>query len=275
MTSIDVTTANVVEYPLGDEPLVTLDALGNAADRLPGQVEHHLGDLPVILPGGESIALDQTPGDAVRNAATNGCWVMIRSLGALPEYEALLRRLAARFELALRARGEQPVEHDLIAFIGAPGATVPVHFDRNHHVLIQVRGTKTVGTGTFTDPRVLQRQIERGMQPYRFNADVMPDVSAEHVLHEGEALVIPAFTFHWVQGHDDVSVAMTCVVGTVTTARMAAVHEFNLRARKVGLRPSLPGTDVRIDRAKQQTYRVGKRVTKSLTSIKDKVRERT
>ena len=44
------------------------------------------------------------------------------------------------------------------------------------------------------------------------------------------SLVIPAFTFHWVRGSDDVSVAMTCTVGTEATARAAAVHEFNLRA---------------------------------------------
>ena len=107
MTSLDVGTANVFEHSLVDASLVTLDALADAADRLPEQqVEHHVGDLPVILPGGESVRLDQTPGDAVRNVATNGCWVMLRALGVLPEYESLLRRISARYELALRGRGD-------------------------------------------------------------------------------------------------------------------------------------------------------------------------
>jgi hypothetical protein len=266
MTSIDVGTANVFEQSLLDESLVTLDALADAADRLPEkQVEHHLGDLPVILPGGESVKVDQTPGDAVRNVATNGCWVMLRALGVLPEYESLLRRISARYELALRARRETLVEHDLIAFIGAPGATVPVHFDRNHHLLVQVKGSKVVGTGTFSDPVILQRQIERGMQPHRFNADVMPDRAEERVLHAGEALVIPAFTFHWVQGRDDVSIAMTCVVGTAATARASAVHEFNLRSRKLGLRPAPPGRNARVDRAKEKVF-------DAATLVKKKVR---
>jgi hypothetical protein len=265
MTSIDVASANVFEHSLPDESLVTLDALADAADRLPAkQVEHHLGDLPVILPGGESVKLDQTPGDAVRNVATNGCWVMLRALGVLPEYESLLRRISARYELALRARGETLVEHDLIAFIGAPGATVPVHFDRNHHLLVQVRGSKVVGTGTFSDPVISQRQIERGMQPHRFNADVMPDRREERVLHAGEALVIPAFTFHWVQGRDDVSIAMTCVVGTTSTARDSAVHEFNLRSRKLGLRPAPPRRNARVDRAKQNFFEGSTKVKKKL-----------
>jgi hypothetical protein len=268
MTSIDVGTANVFEHALLDESLVSLDALADAADRLPErQVEHHVGDLPVILPGGESIRLDQTPGDAVRHVATNRCWVMLQALAVLPEYESLLRRLAAHFELALRARGERLVKHDLIAFVGAPGATVPVHFDRNHHLLVQVRGSKTVGTGTFSDPQVRQLQIERGMQPNRINADLMPDRSEEHVLRAGQALVIPAFTFHWVQGDDDVSIAMTCVVATESTERTAAVHEFNLRARKFGLHPTPPGDNARLDRAKQQVFETGSTVKKQVKRV--------
>jgi quercetin dioxygenase-like cupin family protein len=270
MTSIDISSANVFECSVLDESLVSLDALADAAERLPErQVEHHVGDLPVILPGGESVRLAQSPGDAVRNVATNGCWVMLQALGVLPEYESLLRRIGGRYELALRVRGERLLKHDLIAFVGAPGATVPVHFDRNHHLLVQVRGSKTVGTGTFSDPRVRQLQIERGMQPDRVNADVMPDRYEEHVLHAGEALVIPAFTFHWVQGDDDVSIALTCVVTTETTARTAAVHEFNLRARKLGLRPTPPGQRPGVDRNKQQvveTYRRVKRRAKTTLS---------
>jgi hypothetical protein len=192
---------------------------------------------------------------------------MLRALGVLPEYESLLRRMSARYELALRARGETLVEHDLIAFIGAPGVTVPVHFDRNHHLLVQVRGSKVVGTGTFSDPATRQRQIERGMQPRRFNADLMPDRSEEHVLRAGEALVIPAFTFHWVQGRDDVSIAMTCVVASTTTARDSAVHEFNLRSRKLGLHPAPPGRNARVDRMKEKVFGAS-------TKLKKKIRRR-
>jgi hypothetical protein len=220
--SIDVERAHVVEYPLADEPLCTLDALADAADRVPaGLVEHHLGDLPVVSPGGESVRLDQSPGDVVRGVASNRCWVMIRSLASLPEYEALLRRVAARYELALRAHGDRLVEHDLIAFVGGPGATVPVHFDRNHHLLVQVRGSKIVGTGTFHDAEVARYQLVRGMQPDRYNADVMPDDATEHALAPGQAVVIPAYTFHWVRGGDDVSISLTCVVATEETKRTA------------------------------------------------------
>jgi len=273
MMSLRTDDAKIVPPSVLDDPLVTLDALADAADRIPAtQVEHHLGDLPVVLPGGESITLEQRPADVVRNVATNECWVMLRSLAVLPEYDALLRRFAAPFELALRARREMPVQHDLIAFIAGPRSTVPVHFDRNHHVLLQVRGTKTVGTGVFSDPYVHQLQIECGLQPDRRNADAMPDNREERVLHPGDAVVIPAFTFHWVQGRDDVSIAMACAVGTDVTARTNAVHEFNMRARKLGLRFGPPGTNERTDRAKAKAYSTSKRVRSSVRARAAKVK---
>ena len=128
-----------------------------------------------------------------------------------------------------------------------------MHFDRNHHLLLQVRGTKTVGTGTFSDPRVREVQLERGMQFHRLNADAVPDDSEEHELRAGQALVIPAYTFHWVHGGGDVSIALTCTATTEAASRAAAVYRFNIRARKLHLPVQAPGRHLWLDRAKQRT----------------------
>ena len=128
----------------------------------------------------------------------------------------------------------------------------PVHFDRNHHFLLQIRGTKTVGTGTFTDARVREIQLERGVQFQRLNADRLPDDAEEHELHAGQALVIPAYTFHWVHGGDDVSIALTCTASTESTKRDAAVYRFNVRARKLHLPVQPPGRYRWLDDAKQR-----------------------
>ena len=251
-SSLDVTRATVFEHALLDEPLLGLDALADAA-RLPrSKVEHHLGTLPALLPGGEADRLDATPGEIVSGIADNGSWVMLSSLATLPEYAPLLGPAAARFELALRARGEQIVAHNLVAFVGAPGACVPVHFDRNHHALLQVAGTKTVGTGVFVDSREQQRQLELGFQDDRMNADAMPDDAQERELGPGDALTIPAFMFHWVRGGDDVSVALTCTAATESSIRATAVHRFNLRARRFGLHPGPPGRRPGVDRTKER-----------------------
>jgi hypothetical protein len=199
--------------------LLSIDALAAAAARLPsGCVEHHLAtDLPHVLPDGRIRRLDEEPEAVVRTVGANGCWVMLRSLAALGEYRAMLHRFAAPLQLAVRVAGEHAVAHDLIAFVAGPRANVPVHCDLNHHLLVQLRGTKTVGVGTYDDPAVFEVQVERGLRAHRLNADRLPDRQERFILGPGQALMLPAFTFHWVEGGDETSVALACVVATRET----------------------------------------------------------
>jgi hypothetical protein len=227
---IDTGRPNVVAHEVADERLLTPAALADAAARLdPAHVQHHLGDLPQVSPEGHARHLPLTAPEVLRNLETNRSWVMMRRLAALPEYGALMRHHVRAFDLSLRATGEVPVVHDLIAFGAAPGATVPVHYDRDHHLLAQVSGTKTVGAGRFRDDAEQRRQVERGMCEERLNADAVPDDATVHELGPGEALVLPACTFHWVTVGDDVSVAITFAIATEATRQAVEEHRRNVR----------------------------------------------
>jgi hypothetical protein len=231
---IDLSTPNVVAHEVADEELLTPFALADAAARLdPAAVQHHLGNLPAVAPEGHARRLPLTTSEVLRTLDTNGCWVMMRRLAALPEYGALMRHHVRAFDLALRASGEVPIAHDLIAFVGAPGATVPVHYDRDHHLLAQVAGTKVVGAGHFRDEREQRRQVQRGFYAERLNADAMPDDAEEFALGPGDALVLPACTFHWVTVGDDVSVAVTFAITTEATRRAVDGHRQDARRGSV------------------------------------------
>jgi len=231
MTGIDLTVPVVIAFRLPEDPRCSRDALAAAALQLPpDRVEHHLGDLPRLAPEGRTKKLPLPIDEVVRTIDGNGSWVMLPGLGALSEYQPLMRRVGAPLQLALRAAGELPVASDLIAFLAAPHASVPIHYDVNHHLLVQVEGTKTVGIGYFDDEDVRQRQIERGLYEYRLNADREPDRVDRFVVGPGHALVIPAFAFHWVEGGDDSSIALTYVVGTETTIQLADAYRVSARA---------------------------------------------
>jgi hypothetical protein len=261
MTALAPGTTAIVDHSLVDDPLLSLDALADAADRLPAtNVTHRRADVPRIAPVLQYSRLDRPPGEIVHGIAASPSWIRLGSLATLPEYAALLRRTVGQFELMLRARGERILAEDLHVFVAGPGITVPVHFDRDHHLLMQIQGSKTVGTGTYTDARVAQRQIERSMGPGRPRPEVHPDSCETHVLHPGQALVMPAYTFHWVENGDDVSIALTCIARTERTAREAAVHRFNLWWRRLGWRPAAPGRRLRVDRAKQRAVAAYSRV---------------
>lgn len=231
MTGIDVTVPTVIEFRLPDDPLSSRDALADAALRLPAdRVEHHLGAMPRLSPEGRTKQLPIPIDEVVRTIDTNGSWVMLPGLAALEDYRPLMRRVGAPLQLALRAAGDIPTVADLIAFIAAPHANVPLHYDVNHHLLVQVEGSKTVGIGYFDDESERRRQIERGLYKYRLNADREPDRADRFRLGPGQALVIPAFAFHWVEGGSRSSIALTYVVGTETTARLADAYRVSARS---------------------------------------------
>jgi hypothetical protein len=253
MTTLAPGATTLVDHALADEPLLSVDALADAADRLTAaNVTLRVADASRITPKRRYERIDRPPGEIVRGVATHPYWIMLGSLASLPEYAALLRRAAGPFELTLRARSERILAEDLRAFVTAPGIGVPVHCDPDHHLLMQIRGSKTVGIGTYTDPRVAQLQIEQAVRPGRQRADVHPDSCELHVLRAGQALVMPACTFHWVESGDELSIALTCIARTERTARESAINRFNGWSRGLGFHPAPPGRRPRVDRAKQR-----------------------
>ena len=220
MTAIDPGRPEVITIDLPDRSLLTLDALADAATRLPEiHAQHHLARLGRLLPDGRVERLPLDTAEVIRTIETNHSWVMLQSLATLPEYRSLMRRVGAPHQLALRSAGETPTGNDLIAFVGSPRASVPFHYDVNHHLLVQVEGAKRVAIGAFDDADERDRQLARGLMDHRLNVDVEPDHIHEFELRPGEALVIPAFAFHAVEGDDDVSIALTYMVATAATER--------------------------------------------------------
>jgi len=73
------------------------------------------------------------------------------------------------------------------------------------------------------------RQLARGLMDHRLNVDRTPDRIEEFVLRPGEALVIPAFAFHAVEGDGDVSIALTYMVATADTERRRSQYQVIAR----------------------------------------------
>jgi hypothetical protein len=220
MTAIDPDRPEVIALDVPDRSLLTLDALADAAERLPEiHAQHHLAHLGRLLPDGRVERLPLDTAEVIRTISTNDSWVMLQSLATLPEYQPLMRRVGGPHQLALRGSGQSPTGNDLIAFVGSPSASVPFHYDVNHHLLVQVEGSKRVAIGYFDDADERDRQLARGLMEHRLNVDREPDRVDEFTLGPGEALVIPAFAFHAVEGDDEVSIALTYMVATAETER--------------------------------------------------------
>ena len=235
-------------------PLLTREALVARAAAWPDPlVEHHRADLPFLLPDGKRTRLPLPAADVVRGIDDNGCWVVLWSLENTPQYEAFLEECLAGVDpLAAREGGRTTSGLNLL--VSSPGAVVPVHFDMHHNFLLQVEGTKEVMIGSYRDPAVTQRAVDRYYDERNNNARQLPDIVSTFVLGPGDGLYIPPFAFHWVRGGPEASVGVSCGFRTRSTELTNRVHRINARLRRAGLHPAPPGRSALRDRAKVTAF---------------------
>ena len=192
-------------------------------------------------------------GDApsiIRDLADNGCWIILWTIERVVAYRDLLAEtfgaLSATLE-KLEGRVWPPTGSLILA---SPNAVVPAHFDHQHIFLLQLEGTKEVTVGAFLDPDVADREIGRNFDAGRHNVHVLPPIRETVRLKPGDGLYIPPYTFHWVEGGPDISVAMSCAIPTSVTNRTSLLHSWNAVERRLRLAPRSPGRWKRRDDGK-------------------------
>ncbi len=254
-------------------PLLTREALtARAADWPTAWLEHHQADLPFVLPSGNTDQLPLDAGAVVRDIDSNGCWVVLLTLERSPRYSAFLDECLERVDALVGAREGGMTSTGLNLLIASPRAVVPAHFDMHHNFLLQIEGTKEVMIGSYSDPTVGVREIDRYFDEHNNNARCLPDVVSTFHLGPGEGLYIPPFAFHWVRGGPEASVTMSCGFRTRLTEQTNAVHVCNARLRRAGFHPSAPGRSMYRDRAKLAAYGWAKRARRTGASATRRVR---
>ncbi|MGH9048266.1 MAG: JmjC domain-containing protein [Acidimicrobiia bacterium] len=256
-TSCFAKRAFTIEHDLAAHPLLQLDALAELADALPSDlVEHHLGDVPLVLPGGVAAGVDESPGAIVRGLESNQCWISLRHVERVPAYAALV--VAAIDDVApeVEQREGKISRREGFMFLASRDTVTPVHCDPEHNFLLQLRGTKRVNVGEFSDPEVLQREMELQHQGGHRNVATLPDSATEFLLEPGVGIYIPPDTPHWVTNGPGVTSALSLPFYTPVTARGELVHSFNGWLRRKGRSPRPPGQSVNRDRAKATVVRV-------------------
>jgi hypothetical protein len=242
-----------------DHPLLERDALAVRADsRPPHLVEHHRADLPLVLPTGESDQLAISAGEVVRGLDDNSSWILLLKLEDIPSYRALLEDCL--MDVALSASDGGVTERRINMVMASPNAVVPVHFDLHHNLLLQIDGTKEVTIGSFSDPAIEVREVDRHFDGATNNARALPDVVTSFHLEPGEGVYIPPYAMHWVRVGAQTSVAVSLGIKTGGSTRTRLVHVFNAHMRRRGLHPTPAGRSAHRDIAKVAALKQGSRV---------------
>lgn len=246
----------VVRHDLADHPLFELERIGALADTLDeGSVEHNLGDVPEVLPGGDAARLDSTPGEIARGIQSNGCWMVLKRVQADPEYRELLEESLAEI-VDLVAPSEGGVSRmEAYIFLSAPNSVTPAHIDPEHNLLLQIRGTKEMDVGGFSDDETEWREVERYHGGGHRNLETVPANARTFPLAPGDGVYVPVHAPHLVRSGPEPSISFSITFYTDRTERLAMAHMVNSKLRKLGVSPAQPGSRPWADRAKAGAWR--------------------
>jgi hypothetical protein len=240
-------TPGIVRHALADHPLFTLPALVDLAGTLdPKHVEYNRGDLPTGIDPGDVPANGLSIADTIRSIEENGSWMVLKFVERNPAYKALLE--GALGELAPVIDPVTGAMHQLESFIfvSSPNSVTPLHFDPEHNILLQLRGTKTMTVFPATDaeiaPNELHEQFQLGLASRNLPWDDRYAArGTAFALAAGDGMHVPVMTPHWVKNGPEVSVSFSVTWRSEWSYRAADAHAFNAVMRKAGVTPARPG----------------------------------
>lgn len=246
-------------HGLESHPLLELEALADLARRLPLEfIECNLGDQP--------IGVDQVPeqlrdraAETILNIGNAGCWVGLRNVEQQPEYAELLASLLEEMRPRIERKTGPMMNLQSFIFVTSPGGVTPFHFDPEHNILLQVRGSKVMNVFPAGDPAFATDEMHEA-----YHAGARPELPwraemAEHAmpfaLGPGEAVYVPVMAPHYVSNGPEVSVSISLTWRSPWSYAEADARAFNAVLRRIGLRPSAPRRWPRWNLAKAYGWR--------------------
>ncbi|HEY2600287.1 MAG TPA: cupin domain-containing protein [Thermoleophilaceae bacterium] len=246
-----------VRHGLAEHPLFELEAIAELADRLPPEsVRRERGDLPLANYGKYEDVGEGPPSDTILNVEQTGTRVSLRDIQAAPEYAELIDECLDQVADLVEERQGGMTDRAGYLFISGPASTTPMHFDREHSFLLQVKGTKHVSVAAFVDdPAALRREFDRYVDGRQCDFQAMQAVAETFTLRSGVGVYLPSYVPHWVETEAGISISFSIPFDTEHVQRAEAVIRINKRMRQLHLSPRPIGSSEPVDRAKAAVVR--------------------
>ena len=256
--------AHKLDHGLRHHPLLELDALAELARRLPARsIECNLGDQPIGIDGVPE-QLGERVVETILEIGTAGCWVCLRNVEQQPDYAELLTNILEEMRPQIEARTGPMINPRSFIFVTSPGGVTPYHFDPEHNILLQLRGSKVITVFPAGDPELAADEAHEASQmggrpelPWR---DEMARHGVPLALAPGEAAYVPVMAPHHVVNAGEVSISISVTWGSEWSHAEADARLFNATLRRFGMRPSAPGRWPRRNLAKAYGWRALRRL---------------
>jgi hypothetical protein len=171
-----------------------------------------------------------------------------------PAWRRLLHDCLDDVEAHVRGRDGGMLQREGFLFLSAPNAVTPWHFDPEHNLLLQIRGSKEMNVGRFADQADQLRELDRYHDGGHRNIEHAPGDVESFPLEPGRGVYVPPFAPHWVSNGDAISISLSITFRTRRSQAAERAHGVNARLRRLGLHPKAAGQDPRSDRAKAAVW---------------------
>lgn len=257
-------TPHKLAHALGQHPLLELDALAALAEKLPlASIEYNKADQPIGVDG-KPAPTGVPIGETIRRIEQSGSWAVLKNVEQDQRYAALLAELLHELRPEIEARTGRMMKTQSFIFISSPNAVTPYHFDPEHNILLQLRGSKVMtqfpaGEARFAPDAVHEGYHTGGGRELTWCDDLLPG-GREFTLTPGEALFVPVMAPHFVRNGPDPSVSLSITWRSDWSFAEADARAFNKVLRRFGLAPRAPGRWPQRNRAKALGWRVLRRL---------------
>lgn len=253
--------ATTLSHRLADHPLLQLDKLAALARRIrPVDAEYNRGDVPVGLDPAETPANGLSIEETIRSIEECGSWMVLKFVEQDPLYRELLRETLAELEPIVRPATGRMLKMEAFVFISSPGAVTPFHFDPEHNILLQIRGTKTITVFPAGDERLAAGEAHEAFHNGGHRnlawSDEFAALGRPFDLEPGKAAYVPVKAPHWVKNGPGVSVSFSITWRSEWSYREEYAHRMNSVLRQAGITPALPGRYPHQNHLKSLGYRM-------------------
>lgn len=262
---------HMLHHDVGENKLLSLAALADLAEQLPAKsVEYNRGDLPIGIDPARIPANGMTIGETIRNIDTCQSWAVLKNIEQVPEYNRLLLNLLDEIRPHIEEKTGKMLRPQGFLFVSSPNAMTPYHFDPEHNILLQLRGTKSMmqfpAGDPFYAPDAAHESYHSGGHRNIVWRDEMAAGGTQWNLRPGDALYVPVMAPHYVRNGPLPSISLSITWRSDWSFAEADARVLNGMMRKFGLRPRAPRRFPAQNMAKAYLWRAMARLRLARTS---------
>ena len=191
----------------------------------------------------------------------SGAWIILRRIHKDPEYNAILEDCLDEVKrLSGRSIDQDKKSQEAMIFLTSPLRVTSYHLDRECNFLMQVRGEKQINVFDRDDREVVPEEELETFWSKDNNAGIykpqFQDRAYVFTMRPGTGVHIPVNCPHWLKNGNNVSISFS-ISYQYEDRRRKNVYQANYYLRKLGLKPTPPGSSELLDSLKGSAVSVG------------------